>query len=75
MKLSIDTSFVIQVAAQTDIELAEARQRTPAGRYLARAAPPLPMHLSLAEVEAVLTALHVLGHYTPPLWQDGEVNP
>lgn len=71
MKLPINTSFVIQVAAQTNIELEESRQRTSAS-CCPHMAPPFPMRLSLAEVEAVLTALHVLGHYTPPLWREME---
>lgn len=71
MKLPIDTNFVIQVAAQTDIELEEASQRSAGGRRHL----PLPMRLSIAEVEAVLTALHVLGHYTPPLWRETEPQP
>lgn len=74
MKLPINDSFAIQVANQANIELEEARQRTLASRY-PHMAPQEPVRLSIAEVETVLTALHVLGYYTPPLWRDEEALP
>lgn len=74
MKLPINDSFAIQVANQANIELEEARQRTLVSRY-PHMAPQEPVRLSISEVEAVLTALHVLGHFTPPLWRETEPQP
>lgn len=74
MRLAINTDFAIQVANQAAIELDDARQRTLSSRP-PHSTAPLPMRLNIAEVEAVLTALHVLGHYTPPLWRESEPQP
>ena len=71
MKLPINDSFVIQVANQANIDREEMRKRNlaSAGAVLV---PQEPVLIPLADVEAVLVALHVLGHYTPPLWRNAQ---
>jgi hypothetical protein len=65
-RLPINESFVIQVANLANKVLEEARQRALSSKAFFMA-PSEPTTLCLADVEAVLTALHALEYYTPPL--------